>query len=220
MAGPVDNTGPMYMGCNEDIQFTTPWKMQLLPVPTSPTDDIIFGKCAGCKNTLERPHKKCARCKNVGFCGKACQIFNWNNGHKETCEKVPDRKSYAAIVVDIAQGAGALDDILVLLIMTPASKDKGGLYTTPGYNSDVTLYFTITTPGLPDLVLEHVKINMYVHDSGCTYVKCTPLNKNAFLCMKHLPAGKYLITHTQSALTKGPPSSWTEAMMAQGRFDP
>jgi hypothetical protein len=215
----VEPREPYYIGCFQEVQFLEPMKMELLPVATSKMDGLLFGKCAGCKEQLKYPFKKCARCKGVGYCGKECQKIHWKDGHNNTCEPVPDRNSYAAVSVNLVDGApNALDNILVLLISTPTS--DGGVYTTPGFYSELTLYLTIKTIDLPNLVLERVEIEMYVHDVARTIVKCTPLNTNAFLCMKHLPAGAYLVTHKQSALTKGPPTRWAEAMKAAGVVNP
>ena len=49
-------------------------------------------ECANCAIALSDGGHKCARCKNVAYCGKACQGQHWREGgHKGRCVPVADR---------------------------------------------------------------------------------------------------------------------------------
>ncbi|XP_034943955.1 zinc finger MYND domain-containing protein 10 [Chelonus insularis] len=50
-------------------------------------DKIIFeekDKCALCKEVAS---KRCSKCKSVWYCGRACQVKDWNT-HKKICEQL------------------------------------------------------------------------------------------------------------------------------------
>jgi hypothetical protein len=44
----------------------------------------LLGDKSRCRVCLKEPAKKCAACKDVSYCSKECQKFDWKE-HKEVC---------------------------------------------------------------------------------------------------------------------------------------
>ena len=44
--------------------------------------------CGNCGRRAEEGEtfNHCSRCKVVAYCGRACQVHHWKNGHKKTCQ--------------------------------------------------------------------------------------------------------------------------------------
>lgn len=55
-------------------------KHQSAPSVTTPRTP----KCESCSKPLERI-LKCAKCQNVAYCSRKCQVQHWKNGHKQEC---------------------------------------------------------------------------------------------------------------------------------------
>merc|ERR1719174_2540243 len=43
--------------------------------------------CAACAKPLAATAPRCMNCK-TGYCDAACQLKDWNNGHKKKCKKI------------------------------------------------------------------------------------------------------------------------------------
>ncbi|KAJ1442438.1 Zinc finger, MYND-type [Sesbania bispinosa] len=57
---------------------------------------IGYDGCAVCGNPCS---KKCSRCKAIKYCSKACQLLDWNSGHKFQCFVDKANSTQAAMVV-------------------------------------------------------------------------------------------------------------------------
>ena len=47
----------------------------------------LLTTCAGCAAPLAPVAKQCSRCK-TRYCGSACQIRHWEEGHKDLCKQI------------------------------------------------------------------------------------------------------------------------------------
>ena len=55
------------------------------------TDPESCGNCGRSPDEGET-FNHCSRCKVVPYCGRACQVHHWKNGHKQTCGAASERE--------------------------------------------------------------------------------------------------------------------------------
>ncbi|KAF0698781.1 Aste57867_10639 [Aphanomyces stellatus] len=72
-------------------------------------NDHLTHHCAGCDATPEKL-AKCAQCKQVMYCEKACQLRHWKTGHKHDCklflaDAAAIQAKYAATMEQVAREA-------------------------------------------------------------------------------------------------------------------
>ena len=50
--------------------------------------------CGNCGRSPDEGEtfNRCSRCKVVPYCGRACQVHHWKNGHKQTCGAASERE--------------------------------------------------------------------------------------------------------------------------------
>lgn len=73
-----------YIGDVNQEDETTDVVIGLCSWKTSPAVAAILGDRTRCRVCLKEPAKKCAACKDVSYCSKDCQKFDWKE-HKEVC---------------------------------------------------------------------------------------------------------------------------------------
>ena len=72
--------GAMSMGSQSSSGYCPPRGLQ-----AEATQGGIGSHCGYCGET--RPDmKKCARCKSVLYCSKACQQLDWKKSHRKSCK--------------------------------------------------------------------------------------------------------------------------------------
>ena len=47
-----------------------------------------------CHICYKKTLKRCKQCQTLYYCSKQCQLKDWNNGHKDECEKIKKGEKY------------------------------------------------------------------------------------------------------------------------------
>jgi len=87
----------------EVVQEPTPQSNQLL-IDKKKQIDLGLKECTNCGGH-EFPLSLCSRCKISSYCGKACQIQHWNDGHKVFCIPFDQRLQKGKIESEYDGGA-------------------------------------------------------------------------------------------------------------------
>lgn len=93
---------------------------QLSPTSTA----CITCNSPGCSNSSlgNRVLQRCAGCKQMWYCGAACQTKHWDEGHKKECRKL--RKAAASEGVQKAEASASGNDALIGRYFARTSKSR------------------------------------------------------------------------------------------------